>query len=143
MIPRTVTAEEYFELYDVTSKHLKKCFGDKIKVSGYGSCGFGALFYEPKKYGFDYPRISKGPNYEKSLYQLNFFYDFLKYIKAPNSLLDFFSWHTYQDVEKVLIMDKFVDNTLKEYGYGNVENLLDEWNNAHTNELTPQQQPLQ
>ncbi|MBO7176721.1 MAG: hypothetical protein J6W14_05045, partial [Clostridia bacterium] len=34
------TREEYFELYRVASKHLKACFGDSIKVGGYGSCGF-------------------------------------------------------------------------------------------------------
>ena len=131
----TGTSEQFFELYDITSKHLKNCFGDKIKVGGYGSCGFGGLFYEPEKYGIDYPKIPIGPTYDKSIYRLNFFYDFLKYVKTHNTPLDFFSWHSYHDVEKTIIMDEFVDKALKEYGYSNVENLLDEWNNAHTNEL--------
>ena len=34
----TGTAEEYYRLYDVTAKHLKACFGDSIKVGGYGAC---------------------------------------------------------------------------------------------------------
>ena len=32
--------EEFFELYRVTSKHLRACFGNKIKIGGYASCGF-------------------------------------------------------------------------------------------------------
>ena len=37
------TPEEYFRLYDITARHLKKCFGDTIKVGGYAAtnnCGF-------------------------------------------------------------------------------------------------------
>ena len=34
------TKEQYFELYETTSKHLKACFGDSIKVGGYASVGF-------------------------------------------------------------------------------------------------------
>ena len=33
------TAEEYYDLYAAASKHLKKCFGDSIKVGGYSSTG--------------------------------------------------------------------------------------------------------
>jgi len=35
----TGTAEQFYELYDVTAKHLKKCFGDTIKIGGYGASG--------------------------------------------------------------------------------------------------------
>ena len=40
------TREQYFELYRVAASHLKKCFGDKIKIGGYASCGFSSLKYE-------------------------------------------------------------------------------------------------
>ena len=33
------TAEQYYDLYAAASKHLKKCFGDSIKVGGYSSTG--------------------------------------------------------------------------------------------------------
>ena len=36
------TKEEYYELYDVTARHLKKCF-PHLKIGGYASCGFYAL----------------------------------------------------------------------------------------------------
>ncbi len=37
------TKEEYYELYRVTSKHLRSCFGDSIKIGGYASSGFYAV----------------------------------------------------------------------------------------------------
>lgn len=40
------TPEQYFELYKTTSLHLRKCFGDSIKIGGYGSCGFYAALRE-------------------------------------------------------------------------------------------------
>lgn len=45
------TAEEYYRLYHTAASHLKKCFGDKIKVGGYGACGFYGIFGNPEKYG--------------------------------------------------------------------------------------------
>ena len=33
----TGTPQQYYELYDVTAKHLKACFGDKIKIGGYAA----------------------------------------------------------------------------------------------------------
>ncbi|MBO7170937.1 MAG: hypothetical protein J6W28_07160, partial [Clostridia bacterium] len=124
------TPEEYFALYDVTAKHLKACFGDSIKVGGYGSTGFEGLFYHPEKYGIDYPAVAPDEAYEREQHRMYFFTAFLDYIKAKGSPIDFFSWHSYVDVDKTLIMDAFVHKTLAEYGYGHVENLMDEWNNA-------------
>ena len=125
------TPEQYFQLYDVTAKHLKACFGDRIKVGGYGSCGFGGLFYHPEKYGIDYPKKELGASYEKDMNRIQFFIDFLKYIKANGSPIDFFSWHSYYNVEKTVIMEAFVQKTLAEYGYAGLETQLNEWNNAN------------
>ena len=127
----TGTAEEYYRLYDVTAKHLKSCFGDSIKVGGYGSCGFGGIFYHPEKYGIDYPAKEIGPKYEKDTYRVTFLFDFLKYIKEHNSPIDFFSWHSYYNVEKTVIMDEFLHRTLNEYGFVGLETHLNEWNNAN------------
>ena len=118
------TDEEYFELYDITSKHLKNCFGDSIKIGGYSSCGF---YGELPKGEFDIPPA-------RAEYLTAFFLDFMKYIKEHNSPLDFFSWHSYGSVEQTEIMDEFVDKTLNEYGYSHVEPQINEWNNAFSKE---------
>ena len=52
----TDTAEQYYELYAVTAKHLKKCFGERIKVGGYAASGFYGIFSDPEKYGMTFPR---------------------------------------------------------------------------------------
>lgn len=127
----TGTPEQYFEMYDVTAKHLKACFGDRIKVGGYGSCGFGGIFYDPERYRMDVPRRPydevRAPKY---LFRADYLLDFLAYIKKHNSPIDFFSWHSYYDVEKTLMMEQFLHRTLTEYGYGDLETQLNEWNNA-------------
>ena len=127
----TGTAEEYYRLYDVTAKHLKACFGDSIKVGGYGACGFYGIYYHPEKYGVDVAKREKDERYEKDIYRVEFLYGFLEYIKAHNSPIDFFSWHSYAGVEKTVVMSTFLHKLLREYGYGDLETHLNEWNNAH------------
>ena len=56
---------------------------------------------------------------------------FMQYVKEHSSPIDFFSWHSYYNVEKTLIIDKFLHLTLKEYGYEGLETHLNEWNNAN------------
>ena len=126
----TGTPLQYFELYDVTAKHLKACFGDSIKVGGYASCGFGGIFYHPEKYGIDYPAKEMCDTYEKDINRVYFLFDFLAYIKEHGSPIDFFSWHSYHRTEKTVIMDEFLHRTLAEYGYTDIETQLNEWNNA-------------
>ena len=134
----TGTAEEYYRLYDVTAKHLRSCFGDSIKVGGYGSCGFGGIFYHPQKYGINYPAKEIGPNYEKDTYRVTFLLDFLKYVRGHNSPIDFFSWHSYYNVEKTVIMDEFLHRTLNDYGFKGLETHLNEWNNANGTAYGPE-----
>ncbi len=112
----TGTPEEYYRLYAVTSKRLKARFGDRIMVGGFASCGFYALFEDQKR-----------PDTE---FFITYFHDFLKYIRRENAPMDFFSWHSYADVERTKVMARYVDQTLTEYGYGDVETQLNEWNNA-------------
>ncbi len=127
----TGTAQQYYELYDVASKHLKRCFGDKIKVGGYAASGFYNIFADPEKYGLACPkREEERYTSEREEYRLNFFFGFLDYIKEHNSPIDFFSWHTYGGAETILPEADFVDKTLKQYGY-NIENHLNEWNLSH------------
>ena len=123
--------EQYYELYSVTAKHLKACFGDKIKIGGYASSGVYAVFNEPEKYGI--PKEFEKYYRERYQYFLKYFENFLIYIKKENAPIDFFSWHSYSDVDRTVWMAKFVDDKLKEHGF-DIENHLNEWNNAHSAE---------
>jgi hypothetical protein len=128
----TGTAEQYYELYDVAAKHLKNCFGDKIKVGGYGACGFYGIFGDPEKYGLNVERRTEERyNSVKEDYRINFFLGFMEYLKAHNTPIDFFSWHTYGTIDVILVEADFVDNTLNKYGFGNIETHLNEWNLSH------------
>lgn len=131
----TGTAQQYYELYDVTAKHLKACFGDSIKVGGYGATGFSGIFYDPERYGVDVPKAEPDGRMEDRLYRMDFLYGFLNYIKEHQSPIDFFSWHSYYGVEKTKTMALFLDRVLTEYGYGGIETHLNEWNNAHKREM--------
>lgn len=125
------TDEQYFELYTVTAKHLKACFGDTVKVGGYGSCGFYNVAADPKAFGIDAAPVN--PNNKTNpdhIYRTKFLDGFFAYIKQHGAPLDFFSWHSYTNVEGTLIFADFVDKKLREYGYENVETQLNEWNNA-------------
>ena len=128
----TGTAEDYYRLYDVTAKHLKNCFGDKIKVGGYASCGFYGIFADPEKYGLSVPkREEKRYNSPREEYRVNFFLGFMEYIKSHNSPIDFFSWHTYGGVDIIPTEADFVDIVLNRYGLGHIETHLNEWNLSH------------
>lgn len=130
------TKEEYYELYDVTSKHLKRCFDDKIKVGGYGACGFYGIFGNPPKYGLDIPRREdKRYNSPKEEYRITFLLEFFDYIKRHGSPIDFFSWHTYGTADIVSMEAIFLDKVLEKYGYQNIETHLNEWNLSHNREI--------
>lgn len=110
------TAEQFYELYDVSAKHLKKCFPE-IMVGGYSSWGFRAIFNPDKE---------NGTGFEAEC--LRFFLDFLKYIKEHGSPLDFFSWHSYFKTKRTIEMDEYIHEKLVEFGYGDAEIHLNEWN---------------
>ena len=132
----TGTKEQYYELYNVTAKHLKNCFGEKIKVGGYAACGFYGIFGNPEKYGLDIEkREGKRYNSPKEDYRIDFFFGFLEYIKEKGAPIDFFSWHTYGTVDVVSVEADFVDKVLRKYGYGNIETHLNEWNLSHDRKL--------
>lgn len=127
----TGTPQQYYELYAVTAKHLKECFGDTIKIGGYASSGLYAIFNRPTEYGV--PEKYQKHYSERYELFLKFFDEFLDYIKEENAPLEFFSWHSYSDVERTLEMEWFVERTLKQKGF-DVEIHLNEWNNAHSPE---------
>jgi len=113
------TQKDYFELYTVTSKHLKECFGDKIKIGGYSSCGFYAAI------GDDVPEEANcTPRFE---YFIEFFNNFFNYIKQSKAPIDFFSWHSYASPYATGLMADWLDKMLIKYGY-DIETQLNEWN---------------
>lgn len=128
----TGTPEQLYKLYDVASKHLKKCFSDKIKVGGYASTGFYYILSEPEKFGLNVPK-KDGERYTSEVRKgrVDFFFGFLDYIKAHGSPIDFFSWHIYSTYEDAAPISEFVKRTLTEYGYGDIEIHLNEWNHSH------------
>ncbi len=112
------TKEQYFELYDITAKHLKAKFPE-LKIGGYGSCGFYAI---ADSY---ISSANSSPRYE---YFITFFDEFLKYIKEHNSPLDFFSWHSYDSIENNRKYAEYARKRLDEAGYTNTETTCNEWN---------------
>ncbi len=113
------TPEQFFELYDITARHLKARF-PAIKVGGYGSCGFYAIRADSFiKDAHSSPRVG---------YFIDFMEDFLGYCKKHSGILDFFSWHSYADVEDNVRYAAYARKKLEQYGYGDAEIFLNEWN---------------
>ena len=61
-------------------------------------------------------------------YFITFFEDFLAYIAARGTPMDFFSWHSYTTTEKNAQYVEYVRGKLEKAGYGNAEIVVDEWN---------------
>lgn len=125
------TPEQFYELYDVAAKHLKACFGDSIKIGGYGCSGLYGLYYHPEKYGVNVPKREPDERYVKDTYRVDFFNGFLEYIKKNGSPIDFFSYHSYANVEKTAVIGEYIERRMAECGYAGMELHLNEWNAAH------------
>lgn len=124
------TPEEFFRLYSVTAKHLKACFGDKIKVGGYGHCGV---------YEYAQDKNLEGIGHEDTYiydFTITFLHNFLKYQRETDAPIDFFSWHVYDNCHETTKNDfrvvrehaDYVRRILDRYGYTNAEHHLNEWN---------------
>lgn len=93
------TKAQFFDLYEVAAKHLKKCFPN-LKIGG--------------------PALAGNENWAA---------DFLCEMQKRHVEIDFFSWHIYctepqHMVEKAVRMK----NLLDKFGYGAAESILNEWN---------------
>ena len=119
------TPEEFYNLYDVTAKHLKACF-PHLKIGGYANCGFTAIAPRMER-NPETGRVEPVPPLPIEYNTINFFLGFMEYIKAHNSPIDFFSWHSYVDVTRMVVMDKWLHGKLKEFGYEGLETHLNEW----------------
>ena len=119
------TKEQYFDLYAVTSKHLKKCFGDKIKIGGYASTG---LYTWGLSEDYQNALTREEPVYYKGLeYHVTFFESFIEFVKKNNLPLDFFSHHSYLSVKDTVKMQLALEKRLEELDMGGVEIHLNEW----------------
>ena len=119
----TGTPEDYYRLYDVTAKRLKAKFPE-AQIGGYASCGFYNLTTDWNRQDPKYHRM-----YD---YQDAFFNGFFPYVKAHNSPIDFFSWHSYATPQDTLVWADYVEKKLAEFGYAGLPTHLNEWN-PHAN----------
>lgn len=132
----TGTPEQYYALYEITAKHLKACFGDRIKIGGFASCGFYAIHDEPQRYSFAFPAKERSAASRRvHRYFIDFNEGFLDHVRRTAAPLDFYSWHSYASVEETTQMADYIDGVLTRYGLADVETQLNEWNNAHRREV--------
>ena len=110
----TGTPEEYYHLYTVTAKLLKQKHPD-IKVGGYGSTGFYTV-WNPEK---------KDDGGERK--RVEFFRNFMTYVKEHDAPIDFFSWHSYANTKNTTQADKWVGEELARLGFAGLETHLNEW----------------
>jgi xylan 1,4-beta-xylosidase len=95
------TPEEYYRLYEVTAKALKKT-GPETKVGG--------------------PTQAIVTNRK-------FLDGFLKHCADHEVPLDFASWHTYaKQPSEIISHAAIVHDALQKYGFTKTESILDEWN---------------
>ncbi len=126
------TKEEFFELYKVAASYLKNCFGDKIKIGGYGSCGFPFIdeIIDEKELSAAYTTVQTIKWQKRIRYFKVFFEEFMEMVSKENVPLDFFTFHSYSSVKSNVLRQKYLDSQLEKYGIPNLETHLNEWNTA-------------
>jgi hypothetical protein len=126
------TAEEYYDLYAVTSRHLRECFGDSIKIGGYASTGLYLGYMEQEEKYRQPHEITHWE--ERAIYHTKYFLGFLERVKRDNLPLDFFSHHSYMDVARTTNIQNYTEKLLAEAGLHDIEIHLNEWNTDRTRE---------
>ncbi|MBO7376216.1 MAG: hypothetical protein J6V01_03835, partial [Clostridia bacterium] len=126
------TKEQYYDLYAAASLHLKKCFGDSIKVGGYSNTG---LYLGYMRESEKYRQPHEVTHWEeRAIYHTRFLRGFLERVKRDRLPLDFFSHHSYMDVRLTTKIQKYAEELLGEFGFTDVEIHLNEWNTDRTRE---------
>lgn len=93
------TKAQFFDLYEITAKHLKKCFPE-LKIGG--------------------PALAWREDWAD---------DFLREMSLRKTPIDFFSWHIYCAEPRDMIgKGERMRALCDKYGYKNAENILNEWN---------------
>lgn len=126
------TAEQYYDLYAATAKHLRACFGDSIRIGGYASTGL-YLGYMRKKEEYQVPHEITHWE-ERAIYHTEFLRGFLERVRKDRLPLDFFSHHSYMSVRRSLEIEEYAEELLAEAGFDDVEIHLNEWNTDRTME---------
>ena len=112
------TFEDFCRLYEVSSKHLKKCFPN-LKIGGYGSSGLFKLVQAKPRPHDDYTKQCVD--------------DFFKFVKERGCPLDFFSIHAYDMPGAPLVPSamkayaKYCRDELDKIGYTKTELSMNEW----------------
>lgn len=90
---------QFFDMFEITAKHLKKCFPN-IKVGGPAFAG-----------------------------QKGWVEDFFRTMRDRDVKIDFISWHIYAyRIEDIMEKAEYMHGLMEEYGYGDAESILNEWN---------------
>lgn len=93
------TQAEFFDFYEIASKHLKGCFPD-LKIGG--------------------PALAHDYEWAEA---------FLKEMNKRNVPIDFFSWHIYcAEPREMVARANVMKKLLTENGYEKAESILNEWN---------------
>jgi len=95
----TGTKVQFFDLFEITAKHLKKCFPE-LKIGG--------------------PALAGRSEWAK---------EFLEEMNKRSVPMDFFSWHVYcNEPSKMLDDAKLYRKLMDDNGYEKAESILNEWN---------------
>ncbi len=93
------TKAQFFDLYEITAKHLKKCF-PSLKIGG--------------------PALAFREDWAE---------DFLDEMSRRQVPIDFFSWHIYCNEPGWIVKKAdLIRDMLDKYGYKDAESILNEWN---------------
>jgi hypothetical protein len=114
----TGTDEQYFQLYQVTSKAIKARWPE-LKVGG--------------------PSLGYTGEWKDGQFKPGEFLSrFLAYCRAHQAPLDFFSWHRYSgDPADLAQRAKAIRQLLDDCGFTRTESLLDEWNYLPNDDWRP------
>ena len=94
------TTAEFFDLFEITAKHLKSCF-PHLKIGGPAVASVSTPWVE----------------------------NFLCEMKRRGVPMDFFSWHIYNcKVSAIVDLANTMRGLLEKSGYGDAESILNEWN---------------
>ncbi len=119
------TFAEYCRLYEVTAKHLKAKF-PSIKVGGPASCGFYAAEPgKPLQVAHDMPEDDWRRKY--AVHFIECTHQFLDHVRDTASPMDFFSFHSYADVDTLLRHVECIALEMERRGLKRVELILNEW----------------
>lgn len=112
--------KSYCDFYGTVAPYLKARF-PHLKIGGYGSCGFYA--------GVGAGRVNSANSSPRLDYFIDCATNFLARARTENWPLDFFSFHSYSDVDEALRQVRYADEMLARFGFprAKTERIFNEW----------------